>query len=515
MTDLLQYINQIDQSVADAEIDVLESLIASYDKSIMIIQESADNADLSAFEIFQEGEKWDKFKEDTKDPVFGKKGEGIVKRLLMIIPRLIQKIVALIRKLFTNNKSFEQKMDKDMQQMKQQAETVVAEQLTDDQSDNLAKRISDLNDEVEKSYDEKNKSEKDFSDTRDMVKDSISERHKALHEYIRHSVASSQKKADDSHKTGESIDPFGNSKALSELRQMLDNMDDDDTLHFNSNGSVSRVKVTPKMVKKIDEKNPGLIDDLIDELGGKPRKKVKLEDVEIEIQHTTFFGTSIGQTNRMRNQQNGTMKIYTEPLIDGFKKLKSQHYSLDAKKEYADLLEEIYNGWLEIIDYITHDEIVGQTIYVKFGEAVHVFEQMKHIFENDVKESKQSCDVINELIKEIKDEYDQFNETVIPGQMGQSQQSLLIYLKEISTVLVNLVEIVTGCLEGWKLIWNTNYNAIQNALKDDNFKSDSHPTLHLPFNPVAYPTPSDGEWKKKFTKDIARWKHLPMPRPFA
>ena len=56
MTDLLQYINQIDQSVADAEISVLESLIQSYDKSITIITEASDDTDLSAFDIFQEGE---------------------------------------------------------------------------------------------------------------------------------------------------------------------------------------------------------------------------------------------------------------------------------------------------------------------------------------------------------------------------------------------------------------------------------------------------------------------------
>ena len=44
---LLSYIDQIDQSIADAEINVLESLIQSYDKSIMIITEASDDTDLS------------------------------------------------------------------------------------------------------------------------------------------------------------------------------------------------------------------------------------------------------------------------------------------------------------------------------------------------------------------------------------------------------------------------------------------------------------------------------------
>lgn len=105
MTDLLQYIDQIDQSVGDAEINVLESMIQSYDKSIMIITEASDDTDLSAFDIFQEGETWDKFKEDTKAPVLGNKDESVGKRILMIIPRLIQKLIMIVRKLVAQFKA--------------------------------------------------------------------------------------------------------------------------------------------------------------------------------------------------------------------------------------------------------------------------------------------------------------------------------------------------------------------------------------------------------------------------
>ena len=98
MNDLLLCIDQIDQSVADAEINVLESLIQSYDKAIAIIQEADEGTDLSAFDVFQEGEKWDKFKEDTKAPVLGNKGESVGKRILMAIPRLIQKLIAVIQR---------------------------------------------------------------------------------------------------------------------------------------------------------------------------------------------------------------------------------------------------------------------------------------------------------------------------------------------------------------------------------------------------------------------------------
>jgi hypothetical protein len=122
MNELLMCIDQIDQSVNNAEINVLESLISSYDKALMILQE-CEVSDYSAFEIFQEGEKWEKFKEDSKAPILGNKGESLIKRILMIIPRLVQKNAALIAKAFTRNKASKQKMENDVQTLKQAVQT--------------------------------------------------------------------------------------------------------------------------------------------------------------------------------------------------------------------------------------------------------------------------------------------------------------------------------------------------------------------------------------------------------
>lgn len=116
MNELLQQIDQIDQSVNDAEINVLESLIQSYDKALMIL-ENYEGEDIYGFDIFQEGEKWDKFKEDSKAPVLGNKGESLIKRIAMIIPRLIQKLIAMIQKLFRKNKNFNQQMEKDVKDL--------------------------------------------------------------------------------------------------------------------------------------------------------------------------------------------------------------------------------------------------------------------------------------------------------------------------------------------------------------------------------------------------------------
>lgn len=104
MNDLLMYIDQIDQSANDSELSVLESLSNVYTKSISIL-ENYKGDDFSNFDIFQEGEKWDKFKEDTKAPVLGNKGESIIKRLLMIIPRLLRKLVDFFIRKFGKNKN--------------------------------------------------------------------------------------------------------------------------------------------------------------------------------------------------------------------------------------------------------------------------------------------------------------------------------------------------------------------------------------------------------------------------
>lgn len=91
-----------------------------------------------------------------------------------------------------------------------------------------------------------------------------------------------------------------------------------------------------------------------------------------------------------------------------------------------------------------------------------------------------------------------------------SQGELLIYLKDVITVLSNIVEMASRCLEGWEMIWNINWNAVQDALKDDNFKNDTYQAFHMPFiNRYTYPV-YDG-WEQKIRNDLNRWKHTPMP----
>lgn len=87
---ILDAINLVQESVETAEMDVLLSLSEAYSKSISII-ENYQGDDYSSFELFQEG-----FKDDLNAPVTGNKGESIIKKILMFIPRLIAKIVRMI-----------------------------------------------------------------------------------------------------------------------------------------------------------------------------------------------------------------------------------------------------------------------------------------------------------------------------------------------------------------------------------------------------------------------------------
>lgn len=100
MNELLNAIDVINESVNDSELSVLESLISVYDKSIMIIQESSDDADLSAFDIFQEGEILDQAK--------GNSSESLIKRILLFLPRLIK---AILQRLFKSSKATEKSID--------------------------------------------------------------------------------------------------------------------------------------------------------------------------------------------------------------------------------------------------------------------------------------------------------------------------------------------------------------------------------------------------------------------
>ena len=97
--EILSSIDNIDECVMEAELNVLNAMINEYDKAIMIMENYNGN-DYSSFDVFQEG-----FKDELNKPVRGVKGENILKRILMAIPRLIALLVKKVKKFFNKEKS--------------------------------------------------------------------------------------------------------------------------------------------------------------------------------------------------------------------------------------------------------------------------------------------------------------------------------------------------------------------------------------------------------------------------
>ena len=101
--EILSSIDNIDDCIMEAEMNVINAMINEYDKAIMIMENYNGN-DYSSFDIFQEGFKDDigtAFKGVDKN---GKK-ERILKRIIMFIPRLIQAFINMLKNKWNNRKS--------------------------------------------------------------------------------------------------------------------------------------------------------------------------------------------------------------------------------------------------------------------------------------------------------------------------------------------------------------------------------------------------------------------------
>ena len=97
--EILSSIDNIDDCVMEAELNVINAMINEYDKAIMIMENYNGNS-YDCFDIFQEG-----FKDEVNKPVRGVKGESILKRILMAIPRLIALLVKKVKKFFNKEKN--------------------------------------------------------------------------------------------------------------------------------------------------------------------------------------------------------------------------------------------------------------------------------------------------------------------------------------------------------------------------------------------------------------------------
>ena len=107
--EILSSIDNIDDCVMEAEMNVLTAMINEYDKAIMIMENYNGN-DYSSFDIFMEtdelyqegkiGRALDKI--DSK--LQKKDGESIVRKILLALPRLIMKLINFIRDKFNKRR---------------------------------------------------------------------------------------------------------------------------------------------------------------------------------------------------------------------------------------------------------------------------------------------------------------------------------------------------------------------------------------------------------------------------
>ena len=110
--EILSSIDNIDDCVMEAEMNVISAMINEYDKAIMIMENYNGN-DYSSFDIFMEADEStanDNSSEPKKKglldgPIRGSKGENIIKRILLVIPRLIATLVRSIKNKWDNRKS--------------------------------------------------------------------------------------------------------------------------------------------------------------------------------------------------------------------------------------------------------------------------------------------------------------------------------------------------------------------------------------------------------------------------
>ena len=144
--EILSSIDNIDDCVMEAEMNVLNAMINEYDKAIMIM-ENYNGDSYDCFDIFMEADESTannnsnepKKKSKLDGPILGSKGENIIKRILLVIPRLIATLIRSIKKKWDNRKS--QQLIKKIEQL---------ENLTQDQKKQLSELQEGLNETNQK-----------------------------------------------------------------------------------------------------------------------------------------------------------------------------------------------------------------------------------------------------------------------------------------------------------------------------------------------------------------------------
>ena len=99
--EVLNLLSEIDEQSYFSEMEVIDSMIALYTKEAQMLCYVSDDVVQECF--YQEGAKWDKFKDDVNAGIKGKQGENILKKIVMFIPRAIAALIRFIKSKFNKN----------------------------------------------------------------------------------------------------------------------------------------------------------------------------------------------------------------------------------------------------------------------------------------------------------------------------------------------------------------------------------------------------------------------------
>ena len=105
--EILSAIDNIDSTIMESEMNVMNSLINTYEKSLMILEHCNDNSDVSSYDIFQESVIMEADDNGKKKIDFKKAGK-IILNILLWLPRQIMRFIKFIRNKISKSKPLSQ-----------------------------------------------------------------------------------------------------------------------------------------------------------------------------------------------------------------------------------------------------------------------------------------------------------------------------------------------------------------------------------------------------------------------
>ena len=254
-------LNDIDEQSYVSEMEVMDSMIALYTKEAQMLCYVSDDVVQEC--LYQEGAKWDKFKDDVNAGIKGKQGEGILKKILLFIPRLIASFVKWIKNIFTKNvsntasdtqdamRTAKSLDDEESEVVELVAEVVEENYENDELIDAMVEEIRQQREEMNASFIKAAQTTQQNLDMVNSMREQIRNRHNEANKRItdmennqKENSEKNKKTLDDIKHTNAEID-----KELSKINELLDGIDVDRNAVANAVQQVAKFKRSSKTYK--------------------------------------------------------------------------------------------------------------------------------------------------------------------------------------------------------------------------------------------------------------------------